>query len=430
VALLVSPLLAAASAAASWGSELTPEMFGAVGDGTTDDTGAIQDAADNCANGERLRFMNKSYLVTSQINVPLGASLVGSASPILSGVFTSPIGRMGTRLVSDQAAFNFFKFGGRNLVSGFAFDAAATAQSITSGSVFDCTGIRDVRFDNINIQRCFRGIVVDNASRQIDPGCENIWVTNSIFQAYYDSAIYYKNCIGGIISNCFFTNMFAVFGRSLGVALNFAFSTSTIHTDHCIILGGYRGVQCIGGAWGSYMTVMDDNHFNMVSQGECTDCGWYFSHLINSSMRSCWAGSNDSHGILLENGCYDFRIDSCTAPRNAGHGININTTAGRGIRLRDNTVFCNSRGSTGTYNGIEVKAGASQITLDSNTCDNHDPYGLGNLDQNYGIHVGAGCDRIRVIGNDLTSTYAPWNNLTAGLLDESTTDNKLVQGNW
>jgi len=47
--------------------------FGAVGDGTTDDTAAVQKALDS---GKRIVFPEGTYLVTAQINVPSGANVL------------------------------------------------------------------------------------------------------------------------------------------------------------------------------------------------------------------------------------------------------------------------------------------------------------------------------------------------------------------
>ena len=47
---------------------ITPEQFGAVGDGVTDDTEAIQRASDNCKSGQKLMFgANKKYKISDTI---------------------------------------------------------------------------------------------------------------------------------------------------------------------------------------------------------------------------------------------------------------------------------------------------------------------------------------------------------------------------
>lgn len=58
---------------------ITPEMFGAVGDGITDDTVAIQKAIDYITNEEingKLLFQNSIYLVTDTINITKGGFVI------------------------------------------------------------------------------------------------------------------------------------------------------------------------------------------------------------------------------------------------------------------------------------------------------------------------------------------------------------------
>ena len=58
---------------------ITPEMYGAVGDGTTDDADAIQSAiVASVANGVALIFKAKTYKIGHHLNVPAGAKLLGS----------------------------------------------------------------------------------------------------------------------------------------------------------------------------------------------------------------------------------------------------------------------------------------------------------------------------------------------------------------
>lgn len=56
---------------------VTPEMFGAVGDGVTDDTVAIQNAINT---GKLVLFEKKNYLITDALNVYSGSVLVGQGS--------------------------------------------------------------------------------------------------------------------------------------------------------------------------------------------------------------------------------------------------------------------------------------------------------------------------------------------------------------
>lgn len=60
---------------------ITPEMYGAVGDGVTDDTAAMQDAIDACISlGKSLKLATKTYLVTAPLNIYGGIKIEGTTS--------------------------------------------------------------------------------------------------------------------------------------------------------------------------------------------------------------------------------------------------------------------------------------------------------------------------------------------------------------
>ena len=62
---------------------VTPEMYGAVGDGVTDDYQAIADAIAN-RNGRPVLFQNKTYAVGSEITVPSDTTLLGNDTILLN----------------------------------------------------------------------------------------------------------------------------------------------------------------------------------------------------------------------------------------------------------------------------------------------------------------------------------------------------------
>ena len=57
--------------------EVTPEMFGAKGDGVTDDTQAIKNAISNVKNSGGKVLIKNKYKITSSLTIPKGVSLIG-----------------------------------------------------------------------------------------------------------------------------------------------------------------------------------------------------------------------------------------------------------------------------------------------------------------------------------------------------------------
>lgn len=78
------------------------EDFGAIGDGTTDDTTAIQTAIDNAsaANIRQVNFLAKPYLISSTIIVPYGMTLQGQGNVSVLG--TSGSDSNPTRLIKKS----------------------------------------------------------------------------------------------------------------------------------------------------------------------------------------------------------------------------------------------------------------------------------------------------------------------------------------
>lgn len=91
-------------------------------------------------------------------------------------------------------------------------------------------------------------------------------------------------------------------------------------------------------------------------------------------------------GVLIEN------------PRvmnNGGHGIEI--AGGTGVKILGGFISANSQQSPGSFDAINVSAGASGFQVIGTTAG-----GIGTVPQRYGINVGAGSDNFLVEGNDFT----------------------------
>lgn len=116
---------------------VTPEMFGAKGDGSTDDTTAIQNAIAALTAGGVVQFGPKSYAFSDQIVVPSGVDLVGYAGG--AGNSDDTVVPVGTVLLATAAAaqIKFYSAstqGCRGGVSGnFVLDGDSVGGSGTGG---------------------------------------------------------------------------------------------------------------------------------------------------------------------------------------------------------------------------------------------------------------------------------------------------------
>ena len=108
---------------------VTPEMFGAAGDGVTDDTDEVQEAL---STGKIVVILN-TYKVSASLNVPKGVSILGGS------------------LIFDfsDGLYNGLVLHGDNCIDGVAFTDSGTNIFGTSGKI-----IYGSQVSNISITRC------------------------------------------------------------------------------------------------------------------------------------------------------------------------------------------------------------------------------------------------------------------------------------
>lgn len=110
----------------------TPEKYGAVGDGVTDDTTAIQTAVNN----SKYVYFSKRYKITSGITVPAGVELFGS----------------GTIIPNDY--MNVFTVSGDNVIDGLNFTDGLSYENEWAhiyGFEVDNVVVKNCKFENIGI---------------------------------------------------------------------------------------------------------------------------------------------------------------------------------------------------------------------------------------------------------------------------------------
>ena len=122
---------------------VTPEMYGAAGDGITDDTVPIQ----NAVNNSKIVYMQNSYLITSGIEVPEGVMIFGT----------------GDITISDY--MHTFTLSGNNTIMGLTFSdnlALENEWSHIYGLEVDNILIRDCKFNTIGLGYA---ILMDHSTR-------------------------------------------------------------------------------------------------------------------------------------------------------------------------------------------------------------------------------------------------------------------------
>lgn len=150
----------------------TVRDFGATGNGSTDDTAAIQNAINSTPSGVVLGFPAGTYRVTSSLRLKSGVTYQGSGSPVLLGYLGT--GSSGYLLADGSGASNV-------TITGIVFNGGGV--SFAQGGWTNNITVTGNTFKNIvglgpNAEPLHAGVYVDHVS--------NISITNNVFNNIID----------------------------------------------------------------------------------------------------------------------------------------------------------------------------------------------------------------------------------------------------
>jgi chitodextrinase len=168
----MSLLMVAAGLLTATANGATVRDFGATGNGSTDDTAAIQNAINSTPSGGVLGFPAGTYRVTSTLHLKSGVTYQGSGSPVLLGYLgTGPYGYL---LADGSDASNVTITGIVFNGGGISFAQGGWTSNITiTGNTFkNITGLGP------NAEPLHAGVYVDHVS--------NISISNSTFSNIID----------------------------------------------------------------------------------------------------------------------------------------------------------------------------------------------------------------------------------------------------
>lgn len=198
--------------------------FGAKGDGTTDDTAAINlGISAALVLKQPLFFPAGTYLVTSTINIPVGTQLLGvkgdqypagfGVSPLATTINFQPSVASSDLFVASGTSYGGFRF--FYAIEGFYFTSNSNARY-----GLNLTGVIYGRFENLAFNNTFTTGIYCNAT--INNRFVNIYTTGTFSAVLYAG----NNETTDVWEHCSF------FGATIGI--DFAGSSIAIRFEHCL----------------------------------------------------------------------------------------------------------------------------------------------------------------------------------------------------
>lgn len=377
----------------------TPELHGAVGDGSHDDTAAIQACANASVFGRKILLGNhKRYLVSDTINITKnGVIFEGMGRFTSSFYFTHP----------THDAFYWHVGGGlsyggmRNLtLEGNAARSGGNGLYFNNIGNWELENLAIVNmYDSLNFLNAYSGMAKNIDIYETIPGLSHngFYIQDSIGNEFRRTGIV-CNGIGFMIQGGVDTLIFNDCGvQKTATALpleGFFFNNITGGDDPRWI----KMLHCFA--------EVSDAHTNfVVVKGygiDMTDCqaAWGLGAIS--------IGPNASN-INIKGGCYSL-----------GKTYGITLGPAKEVNIEGTIISDNSQGSDGTYDGIVIVNGSTHLRIKGNRIGhslwNGASPSLG-LYQNRGINLiaGAGNDYIVIDGNDVSG------NKQADGIDQSST---------
>jgi hypothetical protein len=388
--------------------------FGAVGDGATDDTAAIQAAIAGAVSNATIYFPSGAYKISASINV------------ISNGILLKGDGRMATGINPTSASIDAFHFGGGAVGSG-PYRSGIEGMQISNprkGVWFD-KGCTNCYARDLYITGAAVGIQ-NNGDYTVNPKNDNIITSLHRVEVenFTQYGFYFYHCGDAYISECQTT------GSNLsGKAMMVDSGVTAIYASRCNFLSSATGIEIndsvgISPNPGSFRTQPGQMFFSDVLGDTCTNYGWNISNAYQVTLTNCWGGGSTAGvGINIGAASKEITLNGCRALGNSQHGIVLGANANSRVKVIGCHSYSNGYATSNTYDGVYVTAGAGNFLIEGCQCYNDTGMGLSET-QRYGINIDTGATDYFVVSGNVNM-----NNLTGGLRDASTGSNKQLFGN-
>lgn len=333
---------------------LTPEMWGAVGDGVATDTTAIQSAVTACPT-RGVVYFSGIYLIAATITLKSDIQLLGSAGATIKlkdashAGLDSTTGMLSGSTVSNVTVENL-------TIDGNKANNTSGNTSKGSGLYFD-VGINIV-VDGVRIKDCPRdGLTFKGATTQ-DVRISNCFISGSGIAGMNGGENLLLNAGANItVTNNVFTGALL---RGIDVEVSGGSTLVDVTISNCICKSNDRGIS-VNGATIQNILITGCLLKSNTKEGLLLSSG---SHVTVSG---CQIISNSTNGVTLSGTTNDLVITGCKIESNTTDGIS--GTASRGL-ISSNLIQSNGA------QGIDVDATGTELSITGNTIRNNTTVGV------------------------------------------------------
>jgi hypothetical protein len=384
--------------------------YGATGDGTTDDTTALQAALNAVpANGGTVLLPAGTYLISQTLTVNKnGTSLVGigAASEI--------------RVASGAANIDVITIG-----DGSGTRAHCAVRDLHINSNGQKTG-----GSGITLNKCFKiwlqNLLVEKQYRSLHYiNTTEVWLSACDIRDTKEHGLFIDNDLGQgfdwYITDCIFDNP-EVTNIGSGIHWN---GGETLVVNGADVLRFSTGLYInptdgresrFAFLNGLIADTNSDNNVHISNTGSGNTVGITFSN--------CWSGTAVNYGVLIDRPgsgiVQGVRWVGGKVFHNGLAGFRL--AGGQDVHISDCDIIGNSQTSVASRHGVEVGSGISEFSVKG--CRIGGGFGQGDT-QGYAIHLDAGSsDHYIIVNNDCHG-----NNNTPKIDDNGTGTNKVVANN-
>ena len=385
------------------------KAYGATGDGSTDDTSAIQSAINAASAGGTVLIPTGTFVVSSSLTIDndnitlcgLGASSVIRVAGSALGIDVIKIGN-GTTTRAQCAV--------RNL------RLTASAQK-TAGIGIKLNKCFKIWLEDLLIEKQYRSLQITNTTE--------VWLNRSDVRDTKEHGLFIDNDLNSgydwYISDCVFDNP-DVTNIGSGIYWN---------GGETLVVSGLDLLRFTTGFYVNPNAGRESRFafLNNMIMDTCSDNNVHISNTVTGNIvgltfMNCWSGTATNYGVLIDKPgsglVQGIRWVGGKVFHNGLAGFRY--AGGQDLHISACDIIANSQTSSASRHGVEVGGDISEFSVQN--CRIGGGYEQGDT-HGYAIHIDAGTsDHYMITGNDCHG-----NNNTPKINDNGTGVNKVVANN-